>query len=354
MDVSANNEFPRLTWICFGWLLLCINSPVQADRVATTVTFDTSYLVACHTVSTKSENESNSTVGSVDNDAKLVEAHFEISPLVHGRLEDVHELLYRIESTRPDIQVADYLPRTQLESDYAGNINVDLGNESSQSSGIGIAGNYQPTVSGASRPLVSGDMSASRGNKDTANYRYELLPPLEMLAASGTLQRGTGAYFKLKSSPPATLEGSRQFVLVLRVPPTWRADYLRVSCEALADHRNGLSMTGRARFLVALYLQDDAEARRAAADFVHAERQLKGLAATKRREIKGHSEIPFPRIVRVFSGDRHEIPNNWLDQIMSPAPDTSPARFLEQLPSEVVTAAHAYRQAKSELLQMRR
>ena len=321
-------------------LLVFTSGTLRADSVRTTVTFDTSYLVVCRDVTTPKANESHPS-------EKLIEAKFEISSLVHERSEELLELLYRIESPRLVVRVVDYLPRTKLDTAYAGNVSVDRGNESSRSLGAGVAGNYQPTL--------SGNVSASRGNKDTTKYHYELLPPLELVAASGTLRRGTGAYFKIKASPRVALEGSRQFVIVMRVPQARRADYVRVSCEALGGGRGGAYSFGRSRFLVALYMDGDLEARDAAATFVLAERRLRSIAAAKQREISLRSFPSFPfRVVRALSVVDPKIPDDWLDQIMSCPPDADPSDFLDHLPQEVLAAAQKYRRAKVDLLRMYR
>ena len=278
----------------------------------------------------------------------MIEAKFEISSLIRGRSDELLELLYRIESPGLEMSVVDYLPRTQLETEYAGNVSVELGNSSSRSLGVNIAGKYQPAL--------SGDASAARGTKDTENYHYELLAPLELVMASGTLQRGTGAYFKLKSSPRMALEGSHPFVIVMRVPQVWRAGYVRIVCEGLGDGEAASTSLGRSDFPVALYMEGDEEACQVATNLVLAERRLQNMAVAKRQRHQSPfvSSISFSYCPGFF-GYRSEgscgLVRPRLCRVLLLGP---PSDFLEHLPEEVLAAAQKYRQAKADLWQMRR
>lgn len=332
--------FCRRCWTVSLLLLTAMDSMVWAESSRTTVTFDTSYWVACCEITTPESD-------TLPPSEKLIEAKFEISSLIRGRSDELLELLYRIESPGLEMSVVDYLPRTQLETEYAGNVSVELGNSSSRSLGVNIAGKYEPAL--------SGDASASRGTKDTENYHYELLAPLELVTASGTLQRGTGAYFKLKSSPRMALEGSRSFVIVMRVPQVWRAGCVRIVCEGLGDGEAASTSLGQSNFPVALYLEGDEEACQVATNLVLAERRLQNMAVAKRHAISRRSYPAFPfRIVRAFSVTDPKVPADWLDQVMSGSSPGPPNDFLEHLPAEVLAAAQKYRQAKADLWQMRR
>jgi hypothetical protein len=114
--------------------------------------------------------------------------------------------------------------------------------------------------------------------------KYDLLPPLETVAASGTLLRGSGVFFKLKGSPRRPLEGASEFALVLRVPRDWRADYVRVQCQATAIERGLVSSldqtitAGERKFLVALYLEGDEGARQTADEFARRDAALRTAA----------------------------------------------------------------------------
>jgi hypothetical protein len=131
--------------------------------------------------------------------------------------------------------------------------------------GINLSGKYEL--------LTLPGPSAGIGQKKTSSVKVELLPPLEAVAASGTLARGSAVFFKLKATPRTPLEGTKEYALVLSVPANWRADYLRVRCEAEGIRRSMFSSqgervsSGQRDFVVALYQEGDEEARSIAENF---------------------------------------------------------------------------------------
>src|SRR5258705_435068 len=108
-----------------------------------------------------------------------------------------------------------------------------------------------PLAGAAQPPRVHFDMPDAVGCRD--------LTPLETVAASGTLLRGSSVFFKIKSTPRNLLEGTREYALVLSVPAAWRADYIRVRCEAEGIRRGMVStfdeqtQCGQREFLASLY-----------------------------------------------------------------------------------------------------
>jgi hypothetical protein len=116
------------------------------------------------------------------------------------------------------------------------------------------------------------------------------LPPLETVAASGTLLRGAGVFFKLNASPRHPLEGASEFALVLRVPIDWRVDYVRVRCEAQAIERGLVSSldqsvaAGQREFLVSPYQEGDEAARLRAEQFALRDAAARTSAAATARE----------------------------------------------------------------------
>jgi hypothetical protein len=147
----------------------------------------------------------------------------------------------------------------------AGPVTITDTKEKSATLGINIAGKYE---------FISAlGATAGIGQKNTSCVKYDLLPPLEAVAASGTLNRGSAVFFKLKATPRSPLEGSREFGLVLKVPAAWRNDYVQVRCSAEGIQR-GLVSTfdeevscGRREFVVALYQEGDEPARISAENF---------------------------------------------------------------------------------------
>ena len=233
-------------------LLFLVAAPAAACGETPRVQFDVPYAVACRDVSPPGYLTANPGL-------KLIEARLEISSLLTaGHEKDLTQYFIRIDSPAHSLTVVDYLPQTRHESRLVGPLTIQNSKEKSATLGINLSGKYEPITAGA---------TAGIGQKTTSSVKYELLPPLESVAASGTLLRGSAVFFKLKSTPRQLLEGSRQFALVLRVPAAWRMDCLRVRCEAEGLQRSLLSTVsepvncGQREFLVALYQEGDEQAR---------------------------------------------------------------------------------------------
>jgi hypothetical protein len=227
--------------------------PTAAAAETPRVHFDMPFTIACRDVTPPEFAAANPS-------HKLVEARFEISTLLlAGQERDLAQLFIRIDSPERTVSVVDYLPKTVHETRYATPIGITKTNEKNAAIGINLSGKYEV--------LTSVGATASLGQKNTSCVKYDLLPPLETVASSGTLLRGAGVFFKLKGSERRLLEGASEFALVLRVPSDWRLDRFRVHCEATAIERGLVSSfdqtvrVGQRDFLVALHLAGDEPAR---------------------------------------------------------------------------------------------
>jgi len=232
-------------------VLLSIVRSAQAETPR--VHFDMPFTIACRDVTPPEFAAANP-------NHRLVEARFEISTLfVAGKERDLAQLFIRIDSPERTVSVVDYLPKTLHESRHAKPIGITKTDEKNASIGINFSGKYEI--------LTSAGANAGLGQKSTSCVKYELLPPLETVASSGTLLRGAGVFFKLKGNERRLLEGATQFALILRVPSDWRVDRVRVHCEATAVERGFVSSldqtirVGQREFLAALYLEGDEHAR---------------------------------------------------------------------------------------------
>src|SRR5262249_36178399 len=127
-----------------------------------------------------------------------------------GSERDLKQCVYTlIDPAEPaTLVVTDWLPRTELKSDYAKPI--QFSSERLGKIGISLAAHY----------VVSGTGDASGQLK--SGVVYEMLPPQETVLASGTVQYGHGVFFKLKPSTQTTLEGKKSFSAIFAVPRGWR------------------------------------------------------------------------------------------------------------------------------------
>jgi hypothetical protein len=256
--------------------LLMVAAPVVAAEPPR-VQFDMPYSVACRDVSPAD-------FGTKQPGSKLIEAKFPISALLAAGSEaDLSHYFVRVELPSRPLTVVDYLPKTQHES-VAKAVTVDRGTEKTAALGINLSGKYEL--------LTLPGPSAGVGQKKSSSVKVELLPPLEAVAASGTLSRGSAVFFKLRATPRNPLEGSREYGLVLRVPANWRADYLRVRCEAEGIRRGMFSsldervMCGQREFVVALYQEGDDEAQGIAENFARREGSKDQAMATRQSAVR--------------------------------------------------------------------
>lgn len=285
---------------------------------------------------------------------RLVEVVVPVSSLIqHGREEDLIQYLIQFDSPQQSCRVVDYLPRTTLSTDVVGEVGIDRREEHSQSVGINLSGQFQQTVQGT----ANGNLS----NSDSSSVHYSLLPPLELLAASGTTHRGCGVFFKLRPSPRTSLEGSKEFVLVLRVPRNWRGDYLRLRCDAVGydrgvtRHFDQHSQFGLAELTVALYAEGDELARACAEHLATADRQLRVVAHENSGAIR---EARYPSFLHHWASEielyEPGLPDNWFQQVISTSPTDDHQRFASKLPDAVDRAIADYATAKQAVYAMSR
>jgi len=280
---------------------------------------------------------------------KLIEVVFEISALVQSGLErDVVHFLYTIESPEQRLRVADYLPRTELGTSIVGPLVVEKKEGDTVTLGASANGKYEG--------YVSGNITAARSNASEERVRYEKLPPKSLLAASGTIRRGHGVYFKLKPSEQSSLEGSRQFVLTLQVPRTWRADVMTVRCQAIVRQSGPLAaldpvvISGGREFLVGASMAGDSEAAAAVAEYLEARQgQQLTLAAHGVRTDGGNYLVARRDLKAVRTVARPLLPDalvaDWLDKRVEPlSPEAT-----ERMPSAVVEADQRLELARRQL-----
>lgn len=315
------------------FLVAVLNVQALATTIAAApkVDFDVATSVACKDVTTPE-------FATAFPSEKLLQATFNISSLVRsGREKDLTEFFYRIEGQEGALRIVDHLPRQELASPFAGPIAVEKKDEATKKVGGLITGHYPP--------FSNAELNAQAGSTSGLSVRYELLPPKELLAASGTLNRERGVYFKLRPSAQTSLEGAKQFVCVLRVPKAWRGDCVRVDCQATAGPVSTWpifdesSPCGAASFLIGLFVAGDEEARQAVAEVVTAEERLTGavrqhqpqlIALWHRSRVPGYAELR--RLVNPLPVTK--LKSRLLD-------DQAQGRLPRELPSELKAAVEA-------------
>jgi len=302
------------------------------------VRFDMPGMIAAHDVTPLE-------FASANPGEKLVEVVLPISSLIGAEGDDrLLQFIYRLESPHSAFEVVDFLPKTTLTTRFASPIGHQRSQEQTNQLGLSLTGNYPP--------FVSSTGNAGTSTKTSSSVRYELLPPLELLAASGTMERGSGVFFKLKPSPRTSLEGSKDFAMVLRVPANWRGDCLWVTCEALSHSRSALSFESstnrqRSEFVVALYLNGDEEAKRAATRLFREEQSLRRAASKHAEAIRGEAQGNWPQKIGVLLAvSEPRVAEDWLPRLIAAPAGADIDGLTRTLPPPVRTASGDYVSAK--------
>ena len=219
----------------------------------------------------------------------LVEAIFSISAFSNDESFSNTDLIYQIYSPQRSVRVFDYLPTTSVATDYAGNISLNELKEKNR--GLGI------NASGIVGEVVNLSANTNFSNKNSTTKSYQKLPPMQLLSSSGTMERGSGVYFKLKPSSQTTLEGSKDFAVKFRVPRAWRADAIQLHCRARyrAKGQKSFRRVGTADYLVALYLAGNTSGKKLATQLVQQEDSLRKFRKQTPQKLTNHFQVSFSK-----------------------------------------------------------
>ncbi len=270
--------------------------------------------------------------------SRLVWVDLQFSSLVNSRFEGtVDEFVFRIESRRQELQVADYWPKTEMFSSTHGLVQVAQQENSREHAAIRGAAGY-PGVGWV-------DGQASYDARADVQRVFQEIPEMQLMTASGTLSRRTGAFFKLKPTPQTSLEGSHPVRLLLEVPGQWRGDLIEV--QAIATGRNSargdLRTIAQSRFLVAVYQEGDEIAANVARGHAQFERQLREMASIHASEIQRRNQpTPFHKLGQVLEVVDPVISETWLTEVLFANSSFYPNGNLAKLPVDVRVAILDY------------
>jgi hypothetical protein len=278
-------------------------------------------------------------------DQKLIAIVLRVSTFVSPQLSTtVDNVVVAFDSPSATFQVVDFFPKTTLDSRFSGPVAVKTVDDRRLSLDFDATGFY--------KCLTGTTLTGSFSDGHSFDAAFELLPPKEVVAASGTIQRGRGVYFKLRPSANETIEGAKELLIVARVPRAWRADSARVRCTAtgerpssflVAEHSDSIAQRD---FLVGLHLQGDAEAKRAADQLASGEQILRAAIAEHRAAIE---RKPSPAMLRKLGIVSHDEPAHVTQQLLFGQMSREEA---QHLPKPVIKAAANYALARAQLRQL--
>ncbi|GAA4425723.1 hypothetical protein [Bremerella cremea] len=320
-------------FVCTLMAFSLITTTSTPSWAASPVQFDVGYLTAARDVTSPEFKHARPGY-------RLLQMDVLISTMVDSRIsEDLVETTFFIEPHNPRIQIEDFSPQTTLQSPYAGNISTENRTE--------LELNGKVSAKDAITPTLGGDASVGVTRKHSSVEKVDVLPELKLVAASGTIHRGRGVFFRFNRSKQTSLEGTTALGIVVAVPENWSADTMTVRCRAKI--RQPVVPGGptkevdlpEIRYTVATYQSGDRYASQVADRYIQEEARWQSIQREYADEIRNR---------------RHDSPLDYLTSIVRPdrasgsiaeRMQRSPEKASRELPSAVVDAYYRYQEAKS-------
>lgn len=329
--------FPLL----FISLSIAMESRVLADEPV--VRFDVPALVGVHEIAYP---EGHEPLGDQMTIEVVIPVSLEVDSGERGNVEEIRCDIYWNRSAYP---LVDYVPKTKTVSGIEGLVAIET--TDSRNSGVGIK------LSSQYLDVVSGSVNADHSNRSGTKRSYSEIPQHEILVASGSVRRGTGAFFRFHPSKRETLEGGRDLVVVFRVPQSWSGGVLKIECRA-NGHRKVLgawreSFDAEQAFVVPIYLESDDQARQAAFEFVRSEQGL-------RRDWRRYQNRTARAKAGMFSKPTHgspsksRLPHQWVHYLIQSGSDDYLTKYRSRLPGDLENSADKFAAARSGLLELSR
>ena len=163
---------------------------------------------------------------------RLLEVRLPVSLLLYkGDPESLRDVVIEIDGAPAGLEVFDYTPRTQLQSEWSEPIRQQKTVSRDKSLGATLGGKLGADV--ALTPSVSGGLSKTETETETAQRHA----PKEAVLVSGTMNSRRGVFFKLRQSSQDTLEGEREFRITFVAPEDWPGGEMEVRCFARGEQK---------------------------------------------------------------------------------------------------------------------
>jgi len=254
---------------------------------------------------------------------------------VRGKIE---EFRFDVSWNQSVYNIEDFHPKTETAAEIQGLVNVKR--DSTRNATFRLDLNSEPFE------LASAGIASELGRGSARHETFQEIPQHELLVASGTINRATGAFFRFHPSRTQTLEGSRELKLTYRVPADWQSGILKVECRAKGKRALALwnepFEVGRS-FVVPVFQEQNSAAQKLAIDFAKAEQDLR--KAWSGFESKTKKDNPFWRLTNDFG----HLPEQWPHLLIQSGNDQYLSEFEGYLTQEVAVAAGKFVQARRSL-----
>lgn len=339
----SQNNFCALVTVTF---FACSSALALANEPDSIVNFDVPALAPVHEVFFD---------GPEFSQEKTIELVLPISTEINlDNRQNIREFRFDVRWNRDVFPIVDYGPKTQTVSDINGLVSVESSKEKKIDFGLNANGSIEPFS-------TNGNFDATSRNSERTTFQR--VPEHEVLVASGTIARGTGAFFRFHPSKTESLEGGRDLVVAFRVPRQWRAGLLQVQCRAAGERRivgawkEPLEI-GRS-FVVPIYLESDDQGRRSATEFVQSEQNLRRSwnGSQTNHQKKSDNFWPHPIFGNpIFKSNvnQNHLPQDWVHRLIQSGEDGYLNKYQQLLSQEVAVDAGKFVQARKNLLQLNR
>jgi len=260
---------PIVRWI--GWIVCLSLTTSEAEASKPELAFDFGRTAECREVITDdidADSINADNINELGKGQKLVELKLRVSVhLLAGKIGDVEEVRIEIGDCDSRIRVESFAPNTRMHSNFSKDITVTKITENGKSLAASLGGE-SPVPLGDVVAHVLPSISGGRSYREVLTEKQVRKAPQFAVVASGTIGQEHGVFFKLRSSPQSTLEGSHELMVRFLVPANWRGDSLRVCCYATGQEKflwtKQQATWARTCAPLAIYLAGDSEARAAA------------------------------------------------------------------------------------------
>lgn len=299
--------------------------------------------------------------------AELVEINLRLSSLVCGsEFPQIDRWVVRCVPRSSSWQVADYAPRTETATDFAGPIQIKKTDE--ETSAFGLSTDAAPVHFRGAFVGANGHMGFDQTEKQGTATQYERHAPLHAVTASGTIERGRGVYYKLRWTSTQVLEGEKEFNIQFSVPVGMRAGLMDVSVVAVGkpDNRKGVADTfsqipvlgdddrmraiGEGRFVVAVHAEGDPVAWKAAQTLADVEASLRYQSKGVRAKSPATSLSTLIRHVAAkLDIESVDVHGDWVDRLIFNNADPHTDPVIRKLPTDLRVTALDYCDARRKI-----
>ena len=171
--------------------------------------------------------------GSLNPSKRIIECSIRLSATANLDEAVIDRLEYEFQVPE-DCIIVDYLPKTTIGSEVAA-INLESNNATNQMRIRAIEGGASV---GFAFPIAKIEGSVAKRNSDSlensiaSGVRMDVLPPKLLVTAASTFKDGKALRIKLQQRSQITLQGDKDYVLLMETPANFECGFIEVSCSA--------------------------------------------------------------------------------------------------------------------------